>query len=99
MQQQMAAAYGSAKLVMRQGDPPLWRVLAGRRTHSRRRAKRSPARIRKEQNLSAAFVVRLEPIAGVELVKWTAGWLLTAIILFISPCREMNLIRNACSSN
>jgi rare lipoprotein A len=60
MQQQMAAAYGAAKVVIRQGDPPLWRVLAGSEP-SPDAAEALATRIRQEQNLSNAFVVRLDP--------------------------------------
>jgi rare lipoprotein A len=60
MQQQMAAVYGAAKVVIRQGDPPLWRVLAGSEP-SPDAAENLAIRIRQEQNLSAAFVVRLDP--------------------------------------
>ncbi len=60
MQQQMAAAYGAAKLVIRQSDPPLWRVLAGSEP-SPDDAEALASRIRQEQNLSTAFVVRLDP--------------------------------------
>ena len=35
----MLAAYGAAKAVLRAGDPPMWRILAGRET-SRRRPRR-----------------------------------------------------------
>ena len=60
MQQQMATAYGAAKLVIRQSDPPLWRVLAGSEP-SPDDAEALASRIRQEQNLSTAFVVRLDP--------------------------------------
>ena len=60
MQQQMATAYGSAKVIVRQGDPPLYRVLAGSQPSSDA-AENLATRIRQEQNLSAAFVVRLDP--------------------------------------
>jgi rare lipoprotein A len=60
MQQQMATAYGAAKVVVRQGDPPLWRVLAGSEP-SPDAAETLATRIRQEQRLSAAFVVRLDP--------------------------------------
>jgi rare lipoprotein A len=60
MQQQMTTAYGAAKVIVRQGDPPLWRVLAGNEP-SPDAAETLASRIRQEQNLSAAFVVRLDP--------------------------------------
>lgn len=60
MQQLMTTAYGSAKLVVRQGDPALWRVLAGAEP-SPDAAEALARRIRQEQNVSAAFVVRLDP--------------------------------------
>jgi len=60
VQQQMITAYGAAKVVVRQGDPPLWRVLAGSEP-SPDAAEALASRIRQEQNLSAAFVVRLDP--------------------------------------
>jgi rare lipoprotein A len=60
MQQEMATAYGAAKLVIRQSDPPLWRVLAGSEP-SPDAAEVLASRIRQEQKLSAAFVVRLDP--------------------------------------
>jgi rare lipoprotein A len=60
MQQQMTTAYGAAKVIVRQGDPPLWRVLAGSEP-SPDAAEALASRIRQEQNLSAAFVVRLDP--------------------------------------
>lgn len=60
LQQRMTAAYGSAKEVLRQGDPPLWRVLAGREITAEA-AELLAQRIRQEQNLPQAFVVRLDP--------------------------------------
>jgi rare lipoprotein A len=60
MQQRMTTTYGSAKLVVRQGDPPLWRVLAGSEP-SPEAAETLARRIRQEQDLSFAFVVRLDP--------------------------------------
>jgi rare lipoprotein A len=60
VQQQMTTAYGAAKVVVRQGDPPIWRVLAGSEP-SPDAAEALATRIRQEQNLSAAFVVRLDP--------------------------------------
>ena len=60
MQQNMASAYGSAKEVLRQGDPPLWRVLAGREA-APEAAEALARRVRQEQNVPQAFVVRLDP--------------------------------------
>ena len=48
------------ELVVREGDPPIWRVLAGSEP-SPDAAEALATRIRQEQNLSAAFVVRLDP--------------------------------------
>lgn len=60
MQQNMLAAYGAAKAVLRQGDPPLWRILAGA-APSEDEAARLAQRIRAEQSVPQAFVVRLDP--------------------------------------
>jgi rare lipoprotein A len=60
MRQRMSDSYGSAKEVLRQGDPPLWRVLAGSEP-SPQAAETLAQRIRREQNMSSAFVVRLDP--------------------------------------
>jgi rare lipoprotein A len=60
MQQNMITAYGSAKEVLRQGDPPLWRVLAGSEA-STEAAETLAQRVRQEQNVPQAFVVRLDP--------------------------------------
>jgi rare lipoprotein A len=60
MEHSMAAAYGSGKSVLRDGDPPLWRVLAGR-VGSTDDAESLAQRIRAEQNVPEAFVVRLDP--------------------------------------
>ncbi len=60
MQQNMIAAYGSAKVVLRQGDPPLWRVLAGHEA-TPEVAETLAQRVRQEQNMPQAFVVRLDP--------------------------------------
>jgi len=53
-------AYGGAVSVMRPGYPPVWRVLAGRE-NSQEAAESLAARIRSEQNVREAFVVRLDP--------------------------------------
>jgi rare lipoprotein A len=60
MQQSMSNTYGFAKEVIRQGDPPLWRVLAGREP-SLEAAETLARRVRQEQNVPQAFVVRLDP--------------------------------------
>lgn len=60
MQQNMLTAYGAGKSVLRAGDPPLWRVLAGRVT-STQEAETLAMRIRLEQKVPEAFVVRLDP--------------------------------------
>jgi rare lipoprotein A len=59
-QQNMMAAYGAAKAVLRVGDPPVWRILAGRET-SQDAADALAKRIREEQHEPQAFVVRLDP--------------------------------------
>ncbi len=59
-QQNMIAAYGSAKAVLRAGDPPLWRILAGREP-SQEAAETLAQRIRADQHEPQAFVVRLDP--------------------------------------
>lgn len=56
----MLAAYGAAKAVLRVGDPPVWRILAGRET-SPDAAEALAARIRADQHEPQAFVVRLDP--------------------------------------
>ena len=53
-------AYGGAVSVMRPGNPPVWRVLAGRE-NSQQAAESLAARIRSEQHVPEAFVVRLDP--------------------------------------
>ena len=59
-QQNMTAAYGAAKAVLRVGNPPVWRILAGRET-SQDAAEALAKRIRTEQHEPQAFVVRLDP--------------------------------------
>jgi len=56
----MVAAYGAAKAVLRGGDPPVWRILAGRET-SPDAAEALAVRIRADQHEPQAFVVRLDP--------------------------------------
>ncbi len=53
MQQRMTDAYGAAKEVLRQGDPPLWRVLAGREA-SPEAAEALAQRLRREQSVPEA---------------------------------------------
>lgn len=60
MQQSMTTAYGSARQVLRSGDPAMWRVLAGREI-SQDAAETLARRIRQEQKVPEAFVVRLDP--------------------------------------
>lgn len=60
MQRRMTTLYGSAKQVLRQGDPPLWRVLAGREA-TQEAAEALAQRIRQQQDMASAFVVRLDP--------------------------------------
>jgi rare lipoprotein A len=59
-QRNMNAAYGAAKAVLRVGDPPVWRIVAGRET-SQDAAEALAKRIRAEQHEPQAFVVRLDP--------------------------------------
>ena len=59
-EQSMIAAYGAAKEVLRQGDPPMWRILAGREP-SPEAAETLARRIRADQHEPQAFVVRLDP--------------------------------------
>jgi hypothetical protein len=55
----MAAQYGAAKVVFREGKPSMWRVLVGsERTEEGADALR--ARIHKESGERIAFVVRLD---------------------------------------
>jgi len=60
MEQSMKAAYGAGRQVQRAGDPPLWRVLAGAEP-SPEAAEQLALRIREEQKVPQAFVVRLDP--------------------------------------
>lgn len=60
MQQRMTTEHGAGKEVLRQGDPPLWRVLAGREA-SPEAAEVLAQQLRQELNLPQAFVVRLDP--------------------------------------
>lgn len=56
----MIAAYGAGKSVLRGGNPAVWRVLAGRES-SPEAAELLARRIRDEQHEPQAFVVRLDP--------------------------------------
>lgn len=60
LQQTLVATYGAAKTVERPGSPATWRVLAGRET-SAAAAETLAQRIRGEQHVPEAFVVRLDP--------------------------------------
>jgi rare lipoprotein A len=59
-EQNMITAYGAAKAVLRNSDPPVWRILAGRET-TPEAAEALAQRIRAEQHEPQAFVVRLDP--------------------------------------
>ncbi len=59
-QKNMEAAYGAARIVERFSTPPLWRVLAGQE-NSQVAADALAQRIRTEQKVPEAFVVRLDP--------------------------------------
>jgi rare lipoprotein A len=52
--------YGGAVSVMRPGNPPVWRVLAGKES-SEQAAEMLANRIRNEHHVPEAFVVRLDP--------------------------------------
>ncbi len=60
MERNMTAAYGAAKSLVRPENPGLWRVLAGRET-SVESAEALARRVREEQKVPEAFVVRLDP--------------------------------------
>jgi rare lipoprotein A len=55
----MASRYGSARLVLREGNPNVWRVLVGAET-TEESANALAARIRDESGEKNAFVVRLD---------------------------------------
>jgi rare lipoprotein A len=59
-EQNMTAAYGAAKAVLRSGEQPVWRILAGREA-TEEGAEELANRIRLEQHEPQAFVVRLDP--------------------------------------
>ena len=56
---QMEARYGSARIVLREGDTPLWRVLVGQET-TENEARSLSDKIRREIGEKNAFVVRLD---------------------------------------
>jgi rare lipoprotein A len=60
LERSMTTAYGAGKMVLRGGDPPLWRVLAGREP-SEEAAEILAKRVRAEQQVPEAFVVRVDP--------------------------------------
>jgi rare lipoprotein A len=60
VEKNMLAAYGAGKAVERPGNPSVWRVLAGRE-NSPEAAESLARRIREEQHVPEAFVVRLDP--------------------------------------
>ncbi|HVW09096.1 MAG TPA: septal ring lytic transglycosylase RlpA family protein, partial [Bryobacteraceae bacterium] len=59
MEQRMTSEYGAAKEVLRAGDPPMWRVLAGA-APTAEAAEMLAQKIRREQSVPEAFVVRLD---------------------------------------
>ena len=56
----MSELYGSARKVLRPASPSLWRVLAGKVT-TQEDAELLAKKIREEQNIPEAFIVRLDP--------------------------------------
>jgi len=60
VEKNMVDAYGAGKAVERPGNPSVWRVLAGRES-SPEAAESLARRIREEQHVPEAFVVRLDP--------------------------------------
>lgn len=60
METNMMTAYGAARTLVRAENPGVWRVLAGRET-SEESAEALARRIREEQRVPEAFVVRLDP--------------------------------------
>lgn len=55
----MAATYGAARIVERAGEPTLWRVVVGRES-TVDAAELLARRVREEQRIAQAFVVRLD---------------------------------------
>jgi len=60
LQAEMKTKYGKARVSMRQGSPPTWRVLVGEES-SASKAEDLALRIRGDISISNAFVVRLDP--------------------------------------
>ena len=60
VERNMISAYGAARAVERAGNPSVFRVLAGRE-NSPEAAEMLAKRIREEQHVPEAFVVRLDP--------------------------------------
>lgn len=58
-QQTLLAAYGSARIVERAGDPTMWRVVAGSEP-TPEAAEILARRVRQEQHVAQAFVVRVD---------------------------------------
>jgi rare lipoprotein A len=59
LQSQLQARYGVARVVERQGSPPVWRVLVGQEP-SPEKAEALAARVRGDISIPEAFVVRLD---------------------------------------
>ncbi len=59
MRERMETAYGSARMVLRPGDPELWRVLVGTEP-TEEQARALASRIRSESGERNAFVLRLD---------------------------------------
>jgi rare lipoprotein A len=61
LRSEMEGAYGSAKLLQRQGNPPVWRVLVGSE-NSEEEAGALAAKIRQKSANTTCFVVRIDTI-------------------------------------
>lgn len=59
LQAQMQTRYGAARVVERQGKPPVWRVLVGQES-SPEKAEALATRVRGDISIPEAFVVRLD---------------------------------------
>jgi rare lipoprotein A len=59
LQASLAQLYGAAKIVERPGEPTMWRVLAGHEK-TPEAAENLAKRVRAEQHVAQAFVVRLD---------------------------------------
>jgi rare lipoprotein A len=59
MRERMAKEYGAAKAVLRAGDPPMWRIVAGAEP-TEEAAEALAQKVRREQNAPEAFIVRLD---------------------------------------